>query len=58
MKTYKNELFTVVFEDETNFTVTNKFGDTYKCKLVDGKISSKSRFGLQYARRARSIFGF
>lgn len=58
MKTYKNDKFVVVFEDEVNFTVTNKFGDTYYCKLENGVLSSKSRLGLQYAIRAREELNF
>lgn len=59
MKTYKNDSFTVVFTDAHNFTVTNKFGDTYKCRLdEEGRIVSSSRFGLQYAMKARKELNF
>jgi len=58
MKTYKNENYKIVFENESEFTVTNKFGNTYKCQIVNGKITSKSQFGLKYAMAARQVFGF
>lgn len=58
MKEFKNAEFIVIFENEEDFKVTNKFGDTYRCKLQNGVISSKQRFGLAYAMKARKQFGF
>lgn len=58
MRAYKNNNFKVVFTSENEFTVTNKFGDTYKCSLENNKIVSKTRFGLKYAMAARAELNF
>jgi len=36
-KTYENNNFRVVFTSENTFKVTNKFGDTYRCRLENSK---------------------
>lgn len=54
-KTYN---FEVVFKDEKNFKLINKFGDEYTCRLENGKIVSKTQFGLKYATAARQQLGF
>lgn len=58
MRTLKNNNFEVVFEDEKNFKLINKFGDEYTCRLENGKIVSKTQFGLKYAMAARQQLGF
>ena len=58
MRTLRNENFTVEFENESDFAVTNKFGDEYKCRLESGHIISKSQLGLKYAMAARRELGF
>lgn len=58
MRTLKNNNFEVVFKDEKNFKLTNKFGDEYTCRLENGKIVSKTQFGLKYAMAARQQLGF
>lgn len=58
MKEFRNSEFVVVFENEKEFTVTNKFGDEYKCRLEDGVVVSYSRLGLAYAMKARKQFNF
>lgn len=58
MRTLKNNNFEVVFKDEKNFKLINKFGDEYTCRLENGKIVSKTQFGLKYAMAARQQSGF
>ena len=58
MKTYQNEKFTVTFENEKDFTVTNIFGDTYHCTMENGKIIAKTAKGLDYALKAREELKF
>lgn len=59
MKEFKNNNFKVVFTSEKEFKVTNKFGDTYKCRLDENnKIVSKTAFGIKYAMAARKQLGF
>lgn len=58
MRTLKNNNFEVVFNDEKNFKLINKFGDEYTCRLENGKIVSKTQFGLKYAIAARQQLGF
>lgn len=58
MRTLKNNNFEVVFKDEKNFKLINKFGDEYTCRLENGKIVSKTQFGLKYAMEARQQLGF
>lgn len=58
MRTLKNNNFEVVFKDEKNFKLINKFGDEYTCRLENGKIVSKTQFGLKYAIAARQQLGF
>lgn len=58
MRTLKNSNFEVVFKDEKNFKLINKFGDEYTCRLENGKIVSKTQFGLKYAMAARQQLGF
>jgi hypothetical protein len=58
MRTLKNNNFEVVFKDEKNFKLINKFGDEYTCRLENGKIVSKTQFGLKYAMAARQQLGF
>ena len=58
MKTYKNAKFTVVFKSETEFTVTNVFGDTYRCTMENGNIVAYTAKGLSYAMKAREQLGF
>lgn len=58
MRTLKNNNFEVVFNDEKNFKLINKFGDEYTCRLENGKIVSKTQFGLKYAMAARQQLGF
>lgn len=58
MRTLKNNNFEVVFKDEKNFKLINKFGDEYTCRLENGKIISKTQFGLKYAMAARQQLGF
>lgn len=58
MRTLKNNNFEVVFEDDKNFKLINKFGDEYTCRLENGKIVSKTQFGLKYAMAARQELGF
>ena len=59
VKVLKNETFKVVFTSETEFTVENKFGDVYRCYFNEnGSLCSKSKFGLQYAMKARRELGF
>ena len=58
MRTLKNNNFEIVFKDEKNFKLINKFGDEYTCRLENGKIVSKTQFGLKYAMAARQQLGF
>lgn len=58
MRTLKNNNFEVVFKDEKNFKLINKFGDEYTCRLENGKIVSKTQFGLKYAMAARQQLVF
>lgn len=58
MRTLKNNNFEVVFKDEKNFKLINKFGDEYTCRLENGKIVSKTQFGLKYVMAARQQLGF
>lgn len=59
MKTYESKNFKVVFTSTTEFKVTNKFGDTYKCRLDENnKIVSNTAFGLKYAMAARRELNF
>lgn len=59
MREYRNANFKVTFTSEKEFTVENKFGDTYKCYFNEsGSICSKSRLGLKYAMTARQQLGF
>ena len=49
-KTSQNDILTI---DGDKITVKNKFGDVYEGKIdPSGKISTKSRLGLQYLVRA------
>ncbi len=59
MRKYKNANFKVTFTSENEFTVENKFGDTYKCHFSEnGNICCRNRFGLKYAITARQQLGF
>ena len=59
MKTYKNEKITVKFTSEKDFTVTNIFGDTYRCELGEnGNLIAKTAIALSYAIKAQRAFGF
>jgi len=57
-KTYENNNFKVVFTSENTFKVTNKFGDTYRCRLENNKIVAPSAIALGYARTARKELNF